>query len=170
MRKKYEVLAPGTTTAIGKLTFDDEQGTAGLQLDQLSVGGVPVSGEQRVRLLGPYTIAHDTPNIASQVDLVELEAGTLVIAAWPEITTAFGGGAQIGISLADASYNAFYGYADAELEGMSAVPDITSLALFSGSYTRPFRVRATKQLYVWVDSAGAQGAANIYALIAEPAE
>lgn len=60
MRQRYDIYKPGTTQRIGKITFDDEHGVAGLELDELEVGGEAVPGEQRVRLLGPFNVTFET--------------------------------------------------------------------------------------------------------------
>lgn len=50
-----------------------------------------ITGEQRIRLLGPFTINHDDELINPGVLLAELEAGTVVVAAWAEVVTPWDG-------------------------------------------------------------------------------
>jgi hypothetical protein len=186
MRKKYEVLAPGTTTAIGKLTFDDEQGTAGLQLDQLSVGGVPVPGEQRVRLLGPFRIAHDTVDIGTNNGnhLGDVPAGALVIRVFAlnqEVWAGHNEGAYLRLSAgeAGANPNALVEYL---LDGLNSNTVASQGQHAEGLYKMESSDYSLPSMIAMLTVAGSitasisglgsasAGEADVYALIAEPAE
>lgn len=187
-------MAPGTTNVIGKLTFDEEQGTAGLALDQ----AMNQAGEQRIRLLGPYRVNYNDAGLGTGngIKVSDLPTGAIVIEAICEVVTAWDadpdqatliinaatGDGSDGIALRHAIVSANY----AAVRTATIGPNTTYFAsgypgapfVEGSSYSVPNAnghgghriIGANGGLYVFAAQvAGAtEGAADIYALIAEP--
>lgn len=185
-RERYEVYKPGTTTRIGRIIFDDEAGVAGLQLDSLDVGGTPVPGEQRVRLLGPFRIAHDTPDIGTNAGnpLADVAAGVLVIRLFAlnqEVWADHNEGAYLRLSAGTAGENpnALVEYL---LDGLNSTTAASQgqhaeglYKMESSDYSLPSMIAMLTQAGSITASISGLGSAtagecDVYALIAEPAE
>lgn len=152
---------------------------ASAELAAYSGGG---GGEQTVRLLGPFTVTHETPNVATWGAATfgpTIEAGAVVVALWAVVTEEWndtpGNGAlglttDVGAIKADIvtgivwegdpefTYTAGLGYAPWTYPGSGA------------SVAVPYSVEADAKLNIWIPGAAAAttGEIKVYALIAEP--
>lgn len=160
-----------------------------------TLSNFPVSGEQRIRLLGPTRINFDTPNITSGfISVISLEAGMTVLAVRLEVVElldvdadtaqirvnvvgAAGGGADIRRYLVGDSYGADVD-ADTAPEtsfyvGQHPGEPFTEFDVLAGPFifgSGAHRIITAGSVRVRAfNTAGAvRGAADIYALIAEP--
>lgn len=152
-------------------------------------GETPSSGGLNLEIIGPFSVAFDTPEISTNgVLLTTLAPGTTVLRAWAEGAARWLGGtvsaANLQIWVGDQSE--FSGCSVAEYAvgnngswqggGESPFtefqPLVKNVAGSDELYTQIARVTVESDLYVWVSLTGAnpsQGAANIYALIVEVA-
>lgn len=131
-------------------------------------------GEQRVRLLGPFAVAFDTPGITDQAALTTLSAGVAVIRAWARVTASWSPsnpGFRIGAGGSGAVTNGDY-WTVTEYDALGEAQE-DSGAFAEANIPVDQRIVTVLEngfLVAHLTSAAAQGEADIYALIAEPAE
>lgn len=145
-------------------------------------------------IIGPFTVAFDTPNISTDgVLLAALPAGSIVAAAWGEHSTNWGGGGitaailniatgavgAIGSGIWVQFYQAFVdgahasnvGDADSAF-GIGAIVEFDASGVTYRSTAFPSRAITANDLIAWVQQTGGsstQGETNIYALVLTPA-
>ena len=140
--------------------------------------GEPIStGEQRIRLLGPFPFTYQSAGLFDTgFKLTDLEAGTTVVRAWLITTTAFNGNTSaLTIGIGDAStgdwvgvavYDAPSGFAASTTSGGDRVERETILVSVAEAVTACDIVVGGSASDTSYASAGAS---SVYALIAEPA-
>lgn len=188
-KRIIELRQTGTTNRIGELVIDEDPNIGYLDLQSLLIAGESVSGEQRVRLLGPFRVNWDTlsnaPTATTQtfadgwgIHLGEnLPEGAVVLQVWPDIVTDFEGGdptsIQCGICADDDPNDKFlwvniWGYTSDSFGDMRQT-------LLNGSYIASGMMKITGPgakvaAVLNKNVAPTSGAIDIYALIAEPIE
>lgn len=198
-KTQFEVRQLGTVNRIGTLFIDDDDKIAYLDLQSLQVDAEPV-GEQRVRLLGPFRVNYNDVGlgIGNGIKVADLPTGAIIIEAICEVVTAWDedpdqatliinaatGDGSDGIALRHAIVSANY----AAVRTATIGPNTTYFAsgypgapfVEGSSYSGPTSnghgghriIDANGGLYVFATQVtnATQGAADIYALIAEPIE
>lgn len=141
--------------------------------DPFSAGGV-----QTIRLLGPFHVTFETPGIAGDEDgavLTELDAGTLVIHVAVVPTAAWNGGDLTALDIYIGGED--FGPPDDNFRTITGDPFVVAeLNPRTGGGSTGGLARAVfgavttdGALLIQGDGAATEGAADIYALIAEPA-
>lgn len=139
--------------------------------DTLGVSG-DRTGEQRVRLLGPYTINFDTPDVTTEGVLLDpLGEGVAVITSWALVDTVFAPASAVELYIQAMN-------ADRSARGTFSGYMATSLSvngIANQSIVNPMRMGVMDTdcfLGVFLDLTGGPltaGSARVYVLIAEPA-
>ena len=140
------------------------------------------SGVQTVRLLGPYRINHDTEGTSPDAEGSFAESwsvsvgdvlpeGSTILQAWPDIVTAFDGGADsIGVGVgADGDPDNTLILVGTWLSTTQAAGDDATVTTQLAAYTPGGVVRVVGPAARLAAVLNQSGAVDIYALVAEPA-
>lgn len=139
-------------------------------------------GEQTMRLLGPFHIAHDTPGLLVSneagnfdtfvgVEITTLTADQLIVQAMVRITEAWDGGSQLDLASSTGRGNTFFNLNP--MDGVSFDDGKFATLDLQASAFGPQLVLVDDAVHAIVNhndgTAPTTGEADIYLLIAEPA-